>query len=477
MTDRFTFLMRWSRCRPVVLKAHGRTARKEEPLRFRMTRAGAAVLAVLVLGVALAPVTARAVDVQRVKSPGGIEAWFVPDHNNPIITVHFAFRGGASLDPTGKEGLANMVSGLLDEGAGDLDSQTFQGRLEDLAIDLHFDAGRDTFGGSLKTLRANRDTAFNLLHLALTAPRFDDEPVARIRSQILAGLRRASEDPDEIASRTLSRTLFPHHPYGRPVRGTQKSVNAITKADLKRFARQRLARNNLYIGVVGDTNVGELARFLDSTFGGLPEKASSWEIPDTRPMAKGQTIVIRKDVPQSAIVFAQRGVKRKAPDFYTAFVLNHVLGGGGFTSRLYDQVREKRGLAYSVYSMLYPYDHAALIIGGAGTANARAAETVKIVREEWRRMETGGMTAKELEDAKTYLTGSFPLRFASSGRIASMLVGMQVDDLGIDYLDRRNGYIRAVTLDDVNKEAHQLLDADALAVVVVGEPNGLASTH
>ena len=348
-------------------------------------RAWCVVLGLALAVAAIAP-PAAAVEVERVRSTGGIEAWLVQDHTNPIITVRLAFRGGAALDPAGKEGLAEMVSSLLDEGAGDLDSQTFQRRLEDLSISLRFDAGRDVFGGRLRTLTENRDAAFGLLRLALNAPRFDEAPVERIRTQILIGLKRNLEDPDAIARRALARTLFPDHPYGRPVGGTLESVDAILAEDLRRFVAERLGRDNLVIGVVGDISADELALLLDQTFGALPAKASSWSVPDTRAQASGETVVINKAVPQSAIVFGHGGPKRDDPDFYAAYVMNYVLGGGGFTSRLYNEVREKRGLAYSVYSYLNPLDHAALIVGGAGTANARVADTLAVVRGIWRRM-------------------------------------------------------------------------------------------
>ncbi len=439
-----------------------------------MARRRLIVAAGLFLAIAGAALPGRAIEVERVVSPGGLEAWLVRDHANPIIALRLAFRGGAALDPAGKEGLANMAAALLDEGAGDLDSQAFQRRLEDLAIRLGFDAGRDAFSGNLRTLTENRDQAFALLRLALTAPRFDSEPVARVRQQILAGLRSDSEDPDFIASRTLSRALFPDHPYGRPVRGTAQSVAAIGAADLGRFARRRLARDNLVIGAVGDIEAAVLGSLLDATFGGLPAKAASWAVADTRPQASGETIVVEKPLPQSAILFAHEGVKRDDPDFYAAYVVNYVLGGGGFTSRLYGQVREKRGLAYSIGSRLYPLDHAALIMGSAGTANKSAAETLRLVRREWRAMAADGMTEAELADAKTYLTGSFPLRFSSSGRIARMLVGMQLENLGIDYLEKRNGYVEAVTFADVRRVARRLLDADRLTTVVVGRPEGIS---
>ncbi len=416
---------------------------------------------------------ARAVEVERVLSPKGVEAWLVRNQANPIISLKFAFRGGAALDPKGKEGLARMVSSLLDEGAGDLDSQTFQKRLDDLSITLHFSAGRDAFQGTLKTLTENRDAAFGLLALAVNKPRFDDEPVSRMRSQLLAGLRRDAEDPDEIAGLSLFKALFPDHPYGRPVKGTPESIGSITAKDMRAFVSRRLARDNLVIGVVGDITPERLGALLDETFGSLPERASDWRIREAAQPAKGKTLVVKKAVPQSAIVFAQQGLKRDDPDFYAAYVMNHVLGAGGFTSRLYTEIREKRGLAYSVGSYLYPLDYAGLIYGSAGTANKRVGETLKIIRSEWARMAGKGMTPEELKDAKTYLTGSFPLRFTSNGRIASILVGMQLDRLGIDYLDRRNAYIEAVTLEDVDRVAKKWLDPGKLTVVVVGEPEGV----
>jgi len=425
----------------------------------------------------LSAVPARAVSIERVVSPGGIEAWLVRDHSNPIISMRFAFRGGAALDPANRVGLANFAASTLDEGAGDIDSTAFQGKLEDLVITIRFSAGRDAFTGRLVTLTENRDTAFNLLSLALTKPRFDSEPVERIRAQILAGIRQDTENPGAIAGKTLFKTLFPSHPYGLPTAGFKDDVSAITRADLKSFTTERLAKDNLIIGVVGDIKAETLAALLDSTFGRLPEKAKPWALPEAEPEGAGRTIVIKKSVPQSSIVFAEKGLKRNHPDFYAAYIMNYVFGGGGFNSRLYSTIREKRGLAYSVYSGLHPLDRAGLIFGAAGTANANVAETLSLLRREWKRMADKGMSEQELADAKTYLTGSYPLRFTSSGSIAAMLVGIQMDNLGIDYMDRRNGLIEAVSLADVNQIAGTLLNADKLTIVVVGKPDGVKSSE
>ena len=429
-------------------------------------------LLVMVGALGAAPATHGASKVERVVSPGGIEAYLINEPSIPFLSLALHFKGGAALDPAGKEGRAYMVSGLLDEGAGELDSQAFRTELEDRAIRLSFDAERDSFSGQLKTLSEQRERAFELLRLALVEPRFDPEPVERIRNQIQAELRRRAEDPDYLVSLTWFETAFPDHPYGRPVQGTVESVATITGDDLRQFTRERLAKDNLTVGVAGDVTAEELGRLLDLAFGDLPDTSAPIEIADAEP-AGGGTVVVRKKVPQSWVMFGQEGLARDDPDFYAAYVTNHLLGGGGFTSRLTEEVREKRGLAYSVYSYLYPMDHAPLWLGGVGTANAAVDESIRLVRQEVARMAAGEVGAEELADAKTYLTGSFPLRLTSNDQIASMLVSIQVDDLGIDYLEERNGYIEAVTLEDVRRVAARLYHPDRLLVVVVGDPTGL----
>ncbi len=420
---------------------------------------------------------ALAINVERVKTPGGLEAWLVQDNSNPIVTMRFAFRGGAALDPKGKVGLANLVASTMDEGAGDLDSQSFQKTLEDKAIRIRFDAGLDNFGGRLQTLVRNQDKAFDLLRLALNAPRFDTEPVERIRSQILVGLKQDEENPHSIAGKAMREALYGGHPYGRPADGIPDSVKAITADDLRAFVTQRLTRDTLVIGIVGDITPAKLAELLDATFGTLPPQGTDWRLPKIRANTDGRTIVINKDVPQSAILFADQGLLRDDPDFYAAYVMNHVLGGGGFTSRLYGEVREKRGLAYSISSGLNPRRASATTVGGAGTANARVHETLDVVKTEWQRMAENGVTNDELKDAKTYLTGAYPLQFTGSTRIARMLVGIQLAELGIDYVKSRNAFINAVTRDDIARVAKKLLDANRLVTVVVGRPEGLPATR
>jgi zinc protease len=441
----------------------------------RRALSGFAALSIVAL-LHAAPATA-AVDVQRVVSPGGVEAWLVQDPTAPLISVSVAFRGGSALDPQGKEGLAEMVSGLLDEGAGDLDSPAFQRRLADLALDFGFEASLDSFGGSLRTLTEHREAAFDLLGLALTEPRFDTAAVERIRGQLLAMIARDANDPDAIADRIWWRITYPDHPYGRPSGGTSASIRAITVADLEDFVARRIARDNLIVSVVGDIDAATLARLLDRAFGRLPATSAPVTIPAATIASPGAVVVAERDMPQSVMMFGHAGIDRHDPDFYAAYVMNYVLGGGGFSSRLTDEVREKRGLAYSVGSYLVALDHAALIQGSVGTQNARVAETLDIVRQEWTRMRDEGPTQQELDDAKTYLVGSYPLRMTSTGSLARILTAIQLEGFPIDYMEHRNGYIEAVTLDDVKRVAQRLLDPAALTVVVVGKPDGITPTQ
>ena len=420
---------------------------------------------------------AHAVDVERVVSDKGIEAWLVRDPSKPITTMKFSFKGGSALDPADKTGLANLASATLDEGAGDMDSQAFQKALDDRSISLSFDTGRDSFQGTLRTLNKYRDDAFGYLKLAMTAPRFDPEPLERMRAALLSSAEQSKKDPGYLAARALWEQSYPGHPYARPRKGSIDGLKAITADDLRGFVEARFARDNLFIGVVGDITPEDLKTYLDATFAVLPENAAPWNIADTKPVLGGGIKIIDVDVVQSAIRFAQPGVRREDPDFYTAYVLNYIIGGGSFVSRLYEEVREKRGLVYSIYSFLMPLDASAMMRGSAATANARVGETVQTVKDVWKKFADEGPTADELKDAKTYLTGNYPLRFTSSSAIADMLVGMQEENLGIDYIDKRNSYIEAVTLDDAVRVAKKLYQPEKLTFIIAGKPEGVTATQ
>jgi len=417
---------------------------------------------------------AHAMKIQQIKSPGGIDAWLVQEHAVPLIALRFVFEGGSSQNPAGKEGLANFLSAMMDEGAGDLDSHKFQERMEELAFRMSFEDARDGFYGSFETLTANRDPSVEMLRLAVNQPRFDADAVERVRKQLLSGLAFAAKNPNRVAGKAWSAQAFPGHPYGLPSDGTPESIARMTRDDLEGFRKRNFARDNLKVVAVGDINAEQLGALLDRVFGDLPAKAELTPVARTTPEAKERVQVIPMDVPQSVVQFGAPGIAREDDDFMAAFVLNQILGGGGFASRLTEEVREKRGLAYSVYSYLQPYRRTAIFAGGVATKNEEVGRSLDVIRSELRRMAEGGPTPEELQNAKDYLTGSFALRFDTNAKIANQLLGFLFEGYGIDYIDKRNALVNAVTLEDVKRVAARLLKADELIVTVVGKPQGLA---
>jgi len=443
---------------------------------IRLTRALVFVGATL-LSASAWVADAQAMQIQPVTGASGVEAWLVEDHSVPVVTIRFAFAGGAARDPVGKGGAASMVASLLDEGAGPYDSLAFHRRIDDLAGQLRFSAAQDEFDGSLRSLKQNLFDSADLLRLALAEPRFAPEDIERIRGETLAGLARQAKNPRSLSGRLWMHDAFEKHPYGSSVDGSEESVGAITRDDLAAFAGARFHRSGLLVGIVGDIDKTEAAALIDRVFGDLPKGADETEIAETKPLDDGALVVSRAAVPQSVVTFGQAGPKRDDPAWYAAYVLNEILGGGGFRGRLMKEIREKRGLAYGVSTQLVPYRHAGLIVGNVATENGRVAESIALVREEWRHMREEGPTAVELENAKTYLTGSFPLGLDSTQHIAGVLVQMQQDKLGIDYLDRRASLIGGVTLDEARSVAKKLFDPGALSFAVVGDPADGEPTH
>jgi zinc protease len=427
-------------------------------------------IAAFALLAALAVSPADAMEIKRVTSPGGIEAWLVESHANPLIAMRFAFRGGAAQDPQDRQGLAYFVSGMMDEGAGDLDSVAFQERLQSLATRMDFDAGRDVMLGNVQMLTANKDESFELLRLAMSKPRFDEDAIERVRAQIIAGLKFDENDPEEVASLAWDRLAFRDHPYGRPIKGTKASIAAISREDLQDYVRRVFARDKLVISVVGDIDAETLGRALDHVFGALPQHSVLAPIADVKPPLGPTREIIEMDVPQSVAQFGHRAFSRKDDDFMAAYILNYIIGGGGFSSRLMEEVREKRGLAYSVHSNLFPYQHGAVFVGHVATQNERVGQSLEVIESELKRLAEEGPSAEELAGAKSYLTGAYALRFESSSSIANQLLWIQIEDLGIDYVDRRNELIEAVSLDDIKRVARRLIEADRLITTIVGKP-------
>ena len=412
------------------------------------------------------------VDIQEVTSPKGIKAWLVQDNSIPFAALELRFRGGTSTDPAGARGSVYLMTALLEEGAGDRDARAFAREVEGLAASLGFEASDDTVSVSARFLTENRDDAIALLRDALHAPRFDEDAIERVRAQVLSGLRSDAKDPNDIASQAFSELAFRDHPYGSEGKGDLDSVAALSRDDLVKAHAGVFAMDRLYVGAVGDISPEELGALLDDLLGDLPETGAVIP-PEVDVAIEGGITVVEYDTPQSVAIFGHKGVERDAPEFFAAFVLNQVLGAGGFESRLTEEVRVKRGLTYGVYSYLAPKDLAPLYMGSVSSGNERIAEAIDVIRDEWTKAARDGITAEELASAKTFLTGAYPLRFDGNARIASILVGMQMEDLPIEYIATRNDKVNAVTLEEVNAVAAELLKPDALHFVVVGKPAGL----
>ncbi|MBF9029568.1 insulinase family protein [Rhodobacterales bacterium HKCCE3408] len=418
-----------------------------------------------------APAAAQ-VQIQDVTSPGGIDAWLVEDHSIPIVALDIRFAGGTSLDPEGQRGAIYMMTGLLEEGAGDMDAQAFAAAEERLAARFSWDAYRDSVVINAEMLTETRDASAELLRSALVEPRFDDDAVERVRGQILSIIAANAQSPEDIAPDRFNALAYGDHPYGTAQEGTAESVAALTRDDLIAAHDSLFTRDRVYVGAAGDITPEELGALLDRLLGDLPESGVD-EIGPAPWNLDGGITVVDFPTPQSVAFFGQPGIERDDPDFFPAFVLNQILGGGNFGSRLQEEVRVQRGLTYGIGTFLSLADHAPMLLGQFSSSNNLVAEAIDVVRAEWADIAENGVTEEELEAAKLYLTGAYPLRFDGNEAIAGILAGMQQDGMPMDYIIDRNDYVNAVTLEDVRRVAARLLKPDQLHFVVVGQPEGL----
>ena len=411
-------------------------------------------------------------DIKEVTSPTGIKAWLVEDHSIPFTALELRFRGGTSLDEPDKRGAIYLMSGLIEEGAGDMDARTYARKLEALAASFSYRATDDTVSISVRFLTENRDDVFDLLRTTIHEPRFDQEAIDRVRAQVISGLKSDQTDPNDIAERSFAAMAYGDHPYAGDGKGTIESVSTLTRDDIVAAYDNVFAKDRLYVGAVGDITAEELGVLVDTLLANLP--ATGKPIPGRADVnIPAGVSIVDFDTPQSVALFGHGGIDRDDPDFFAAYILNHILGGGGFESRLMQEVREKRGLTYGVSTFLVSKDLASVYLGSVSSANDRIADAVEVIRQEWARAATEGVTQKELDNAKTYLTGAYPLRFDGNGRIAGIVVGMQMENLPIDYIATRNDKVNAVTLEEVNRVASELLDPEGLHFTIVGKPEGL----
>lgn len=410
--------------------------------------------------------------IEEVETPGGLQAWLVPEPSIPFVALELYFEGGGNLDEEGARGTVNLMTALLEEGAGDLDAREFAQAAETLAASFRFSAGNDGVSVSARFLTENRDEAVALLRTALTEPRFDTDAVERVRGQVLAGIRQDARNANALAADRFNALVFGDHPYATSMSGTEESVAALDRDDLVRAHDRALTRGNVFAAAVGDIDAEELGALLDTLLADLPADAPEGPGAAAFEVSGGVTVV-PFEAPQSVIAFGQPGISRDDPEYFAAFIMNEVLGGGRFSTRLMRELREARGLTYGVGTGLVARDHADLMMGQLSVSNARVGEAIALIREEWTRMAEEGLTEEELERAQTFLTGAYPLRFDGNATIARILVGMQAEGLSTEYITNRNDMVMAVTVEDVQRMAAELLDVEALHFVVVGQPEGL----
>jgi zinc protease len=402
-----------------------------------------------------------------VRAPAGTVLWHSEEHTLPMIAVSISLQGGSAYDPAGKEGLASLTASLLDEGAGDLDADAFKEALEARAIRLGFAAGSDYLIVSLTTLSENAGEAFRLLALALQRPRFEADAIERMRAQMIAGLKQDEEDPGTIAAKAFAEAYYGSHPYGR--RATEASLNAITVDDIRAFAASHLVRSGAKIAAAGDITEARLTAYLEQALGPLPA-GNVAPVPRFTGTGAPGLKTIPLDIPQPAVIFGVPGPMRLDPDFIPTYVANYIFGGGGFSSRLMDEVRDKRGLTYGIGTGVTASRGAGTIYGSVQSEKAKVLTAIDVTKAEMMRFARDGATEMELSDAKTYLTGSFPLALDSNSKIAGALNGFQRDGLAVDYVVRRNALIEAVTLAQVNAMARKYYDASKLTMVMAGTP-------
>lgn len=430
----------------------------------------------LIAALAFAVPVHATIDIQPVTSEGGIEAWLVEDTSIPFVAIDLWFDGGGSLDAPETRGAVHLMTALLEEGAGDMDAAEFAAELEGLAASFDFSVYRDELVISVQMLSQNRDEVLELLRAALIDPAFDEDAVERVRGQVISGIESDANDPDSIASTTFNALAFGDHPYATALEGTLESVAALTREDLFTAHRQALVRDRVSVGVTGDMTADDLGPILDALLGDLP--MSEQPLPDLADVAlDGGVTVIDFDTPQSSVFFGHTGLRREDPDFFAGFVLNQVLGAGGYRNRLMAEVREERGLTYGISTWLSLSKSSPMMQGGFSSSNTLVAEAIDVVQAQWADIAANGITEEELQAAQRYMTGAYALRFDGNANIASTLAAMQSDDMPLDYIATRNDNILAVTMEDIQRVAARLVRPENLHFVVVGQPEGIEAAN
>lgn len=396
--------------------------------------------------------------VQEIKV-GNLSAYFLEEHSNPIIAVSFLFKNaGSAYEPEEKMGLTPMLENMLLNGTEKYDALTFKDVAEEYGIQIDFSASDDSFGGSLQMPSAYKEKATELFTQVLYRPRFDKEYLDLTKAQLQHIIKQGSEKISVVLNNAFAAAIFGNHPYARPYIGTVQSVDAVSADDLRLFMQKHLTSRNIIVGIAGDLTSDEAKVLLQNLFGGLPDEFKVKALEKIDLQTGGAQHNVEQSFAQAMTRFVTKGTTRQSKDFYPLYIANYIFGDSGLNSRISQVVREENGLTYGIYTYLSFKDSVAMLNGGYSATAENFNKAQELLLSEWRKMADKGVTAEELKQAQKALIASHNLRFASIGGISDMLVAMQRYDLGADFLDKRNDYIKDVTLKQVNDAAHKYFE-------------------
>lgn len=410
-----------------------------------------------------------ALDVKRHVLPNGLTVLHVERHNLPIVTVTFLIKAGPFYEPAQKAGLANLTAELLTEGTKKRKAKDISEEIEFIGASLDSSAGSDFSTINLSVLKKDIDTGFEIFSDILLNPTFPEEEIKRKKDIIIGSLRQSEENPSFVVDKVFRKEVYGDHPYGRLITGTEETINSINREDIVKFHHDYYRPNNAILSIVGDVTSEELQNLIDKYLAKW-EKSSIPAEPKVPEAAKGKKVIqIDKDLTQANIIIGHRGIKREDPDYYAVTVMNYILGGGGFSSRLMQTVRDEMGLAYDIHSFFDSRKKGGLFSINVQTKNETANTVIEEILKELKRIKTESVSDQELDDAKAYLTGSFTRRFDTNKKIADMLVAIEYFNLGLDYLEKYPEYIKSVTKDDIIRVAKKYLDTDNYILVVAAK--------
>ena len=408
-------------------------------------------------------------EIQHWQTENGAEVYFVPAPQLPMVDARIVFAAGAARDGD-KPGVASLTNRMLSMGAAGMDADTIARKLERVGAATGQGSERDMAWVSLRSLvePSKLDPAIDVLAQMMAKPDFPKADFDREQSRTLVALEQQQESPAEVAEKAFFKAVYGDHPYGHPPLGTKESIEALTRADLQAFHQRFYVARNAVVAIVGDLDRAAATKLAERLVAGLPAGEHAPPLPKVPALEKGQTQRIPHPSTQTHVRVGQPGIERGDPDYFPLYVGNYALGGGGLVSRLNEEVREKRGLSYSVYSYFYPMARKGPFLMAMQTRNDQTDQGLKVMRDTLRGYLKQGITADELKAAKQNITGGFPLRIDSNSDMVEYLAMIGFYKLPLDYLQRFDQRVEAVTSEQINDAFHRHLDPDDMVTVIVG---------